>query len=142
MYVKITASQGKKFPYSIGDLKSDNPDTSFPANLSEKTLAEFDVYVVTEVPAPVIDSKTHRQTQDVQIINGVWTQVWTVQQLSQVDASANVRAYRASLLSECDWTQVSDSPVDKTAWATYRQALRDISKQPEFPWNVVWPVSP
>ena len=33
-------------------------------------------------------------------------------------------------------------PVDKAAWAAYRQALRDISKQSGFPWTVAWPVAP
>jgi len=36
------------------------------------------------------------------------------------------------------WTQLSDSPVDKAAWATYRQALRDITTQVD-PFNIKWP---
>jgi hypothetical protein len=36
-----------------------------------------------------------------------------------------VRWKRDILLLESDWTQVADSPVDRKAWATYRQALRD-----------------
>jgi hypothetical protein len=142
MYVKINETQVEKFPYSMGDLYRDNPDTSFPETPSAETLAAFGVYKVTEVVAPVVDSKTHRQVQDVQNINGTWTQVWTVQQLPQDRAAANVRAHRASLLSGCDWTQVADAPVDKAVWAAYRQALRDISKQPGFPWSVTWPVAP
>jgi hypothetical protein len=142
MYLKITDTQGKKFPYSMGDLHSDNPGTSFPETPSAETLAAFGVYKVTEVVAPVVDSKTHRHVQDVQNINGTWTQVWTVQQLPQDRAAANVRAHRDGLLADCDWTQVADAPVDKAVWATYRQALRDISKQPGFPWSVVWPESP
>lgn len=63
-------------------------------------------------------------------------------------ASANDRAAEAqkaqrnSLLAASDWTQVTDAPVDKTAWATYRQELRDISAQAGFPWNVEWPTQP
>jgi len=53
-----------------------------------------------------------------------------------------VRAKRDSLLAESDWTQVADAPVDKAAWATYRQSLRDIPQQAGFPTNVVWPVEP
>jgi hypothetical protein len=40
------------------------------------------------------------------------------------------------MLKDTDWTQVADSPVDKTAWATYRQALRDITTQAD-PFNIV-----
>lgn len=36
-----------------------------------------------------------------------------------------MRNLRNRLLTECDWTQVNDAPVDQSAWATYRQALRD-----------------
>jgi hypothetical protein len=38
---------------------------------------------------------------------------------------SRMRGERNRLLSECDWTQLPDSNVDKTAWAEYRQALRD-----------------
>lgn len=50
-----------------------------------------------------------------------------------------VRALRNALLSASDWTQVADAPVDQAAWATYRQALRDITSQEGFPHSVVWP---
>ena len=36
-----------------------------------------------------------------------------------------MRKVRDSMLKESDWTQVADAPVDRQAWATYRQALRD-----------------
>lgn len=57
-------------------------------------------------------------------------------------ASARVRAERDSLLSFSDWTQVADSPVNKQAWATYRQALRDLPDQDGFPFEVVYPTKP
>lgn len=56
--------------------------------------------------------------------------------------SANARARRNELLSESDWTQVADAPVDKVAWAVYRQNLRDITAQSGFPHNVAWPIKP
>lgn len=36
-----------------------------------------------------------------------------------------MRLHRNRLLAESDWTQVADAPVDREAWATYRQTLRD-----------------
>lgn len=54
---------------------------------------------------------------------------------------ALVRAQRNALLASCDWTQLPDSPVDKTAWATYRQELRDITTQSD-PFDIQWPVEP
>ena len=63
---------------------------------------------------------------------------------AQKDAeqAKSVRQNRSDKLADCDWTQVADSPVDKTAWATYRQALRDITTQDGFPWSVTWPDAP
>lgn len=58
------------------------------------------------------------------------------------EQGAVVRADRDGRLAASDWTQVADSPVDKAAWATYRQALRDVPAQAGFPWNVQWPVQP
>ena len=37
-----------------------------------------------------------------------------------------MRFWRNSELARTDWTQLSDSVCDKVAWATYRQALRDL----------------
>ena len=68
--------------------------------------------------------------------------VFTVEAIPDSEKAGQVRAERNSKLSASDWTQVADAPVDKAAWATYRQALRDISAQPGFPWNVTWPDDP
>lgn len=54
----------------------------------------------------------------------------------------SIRLERTQKLFETDWTQVADVPVDQVAWAAYRQALRDITAQDNFPWNVVWPTQP
>lgn len=54
----------------------------------------------------------------------------------------DTREKRNLLLSESDWTQVTDAPVDQAVWAVYRQALRDIPQQDGFPLNVVWPEKP
>jgi hypothetical protein len=40
-----------------------------------------------------------------------------------------LRLWRNAKLAASDWTQVADAPVDKSAWATYRQALRDLPAQ-------------
>jgi len=53
-----------------------------------------------------------------------------------------MREQRSDKLADCDWTQVADAPVDKAVWATYRQALRDITAQSGFPWTITWPVAP
>ena len=49
---------------------------------------------------------------------------------------------RQGLLQGSDWTQLPDVPVDKPAWATYRQALRDITEQQDYPLLIDWPEAP
>jgi len=66
----------------------------------------------------------------------------TQAELEQIVFSQSVRVERDSLLSDSDWTQVADAPVDKAAWASYRQALRDIPAQTGFPKAVLWPETP
>lgn len=56
--------------------------------------------------------------------------------------AAEARARRNNLLAASDWTMVSDAPVDHSAWATYRQALRDITTQGGFPETINWPTAP
>lgn len=65
----------------------------------------------------------------------------TQQELEAI-AAAEIRAERDRLLDASDWTQAADAPVDQAAWATYRQALRDVPQQAGFPQNVTWPTEP
>jgi hypothetical protein len=57
-------------------------------------------------------------------------------------AAEEVRTERNAKLAKTDWTQVADSPVNQAAWATYRQALRDVPSQDGFPHNITWPTKP
>ena len=59
-------------------------------------------------------------------------------------AAAANRIKRNQLLADSDWTQMNDSPLTnelKTAWATYRQSLRDITADESWP-NVTFPATP
>jgi hypothetical protein len=57
----------------------------------------------------------------------------------------HLRIQRNQLLAQCDWTQAADSPLDdatKAEWATYRQALRDITNTYSSLEDVVFPEKP
>jgi hypothetical protein len=85
----------------------------------------------------------------VEQIDGKW---YTKYSVSDMDAESiaskdaeqakAMREQRSTKLAECDWTQVADAPVDKAVWATYRQALRDVTTQTGFPWTITWPDTP
>ena len=56
--------------------------------------------------------------------------------------SVEMRKRRDDLLKESDWVVVKAFETNTTIpaeWATYRQALRDIPQQPDFPTNINWP---
>tara|TARA_R110000744_G_scaffold221810_1_gene340790 strand:- start:928 stop:1263 length:336 start_codon:yes stop_codon:yes gene_type:complete len=61
---------------------------------------------------------------------------------TEAEKALGARAERDAKLVESDWTQVIDASVDQAAWATYRQALRDIPAQAGFPNTIDWPTSP
>lgn len=50
---------------------------------------------------------------------------------------------QSKALAETDWTQTLDQPeVIREIWKPYREALRNIKYQPDYPFNVVWPHKP
>ena len=55
---------------------------------------------------------------------------------------ARLRYWRYTELVRTDWTQVADAPVDKAAWATYRQALRDLPASNADPRQIELPAQP
>lgn len=59
-----------------------------------------------------------------------------------VEVSNSIREQRDALLIQSDWTQLPDAPVDSLEWAIYRKNLREITDQPGFPYNILWPTAP
>jgi hypothetical protein len=53
-----------------------------------------------------------------------------------------VRVVRNAELAATDWTQVADAQCDKAAWATYRQALRDLPASNSDPKKIKFPTRP
>tara|TARA_R110000868_G_scaffold244951_1_gene501487 strand:- start:141 stop:377 length:237 start_codon:yes stop_codon:yes gene_type:complete len=53
-----------------------------------------------------------------------------------------IRLWRSRELAACDWTQLADSTANKTAYATYRQALRDLPAQNKDPKKIKFPTRP
>jgi len=81
------------------------------------------------------------------LIQSEWKEI-TKNEMEQLTAVTDdeivrrMRSQRNELLFLSDWTQTSDSPVNKSDWAVYRQQLRDIPEQPGFPHEIDWPIKP
>jgi hypothetical protein len=126
-----------------------HPNTSMPQQLTEATINELGGDVVFEGPQAQPTRYQVGFRDGVEQINGKWYTKYSVADMDaeaiaakDAEQAAAVRATRSSKLADCDWTQVEDSPVDKAVWATYRQALRDITSQAGFPWTITWPDAP
>jgi len=91
------------YPYSFGQLKSDNPQTSFPASPSAELLEPYGVYEVAQAERPTYDPATERVEEGTPaLVAGVWTQAWnvialTAEEIAQQQArlAAQVEAQRA-----------------------------------------------
>ena len=81
-----------------------------------------------------------------QVVDGVTTtaaeQEAAYKTVKDTEQAKSVRSTRDTKLKDTDWTQIADSTADKTVWATYRQALRDVPAQAGFPWTITWPDAP
>jgi hypothetical protein len=53
-----------------------------------------------------------------------------------------IKLWRNAALAASDWTMHTDAPTDKVAWATYRQALRDLPAQAGLAEEAVFPAQP
>ena len=132
-----------------GEFRALHPNTSLPQQLTESLINELGGDVVLEGPQAQPTRYQVAFADGVEQIDGKW---YTKYSVAEMDAEAitakdaeqakSVRDQRNTKLTESDWTQVADAPVDKQLWATYRQALRDISTQSGFPWEVTWPDAP
>lgn len=144
-----------------------HPNTSMPQQLTEELINDFGGDVVFEGPqASGGTVYQYNQRQGIEQINGKWYTKYVLgpvftdttaedgtvttaaeheaayKAMKDAEQAKAVRTQRGEKLKDSDWTQVADAPVDQAAWATYRQALRDISTQEGFPWTINWPEQP
>lgn len=96
MYIKAEGSTIIQFPYTLTQLRSDNPNTSFPVRPSEELLAGYSVFPVLAASPPEHDQITQRaEAADPVYEQEEWRQSWEIVDLSEEEVQANVDAVRA-----------------------------------------------
>ena len=132
-----------------GEFRAMHSNTSMPQQLSETLINDLGADVVFEGPQPQPTRYQVGFADGLEQIDGKWYTKYSVADMGQeakaikdAEQAEKTRSQRTDKLKGSDWTQVADAPVDKAAWATYRQALRDITAQPGFPWDTQWPDAP
>lgn len=122
LYARIDAGQVAAYPFNGTDLRIANPGTSFPAQLSDATLAEWGVLPVTPTPAPAYQRTTQkRQELTPTLVNGVWTQQWSVVPLTAAEQAAAVE----TLMREV--TEATQTRLDEFAQTRYYDGILSAS---------------
>ena len=125
MYVKIIKGAVAKFPYTVANLRSENPMTSFPRNITDELFASYGVFpvVIADKPTEFDPAKEEviRNGKPVQI-DGVWTLTWSIMPLDRVeretsreDREAMVRKEASRRLRSLAETY---SAEERQTWAT------------------------
>ena len=84
------------YPYSVAELKQDNNQTSFPSEMPNSLLAEYNMFPVEATEYPSVGfNKTVIEGQP-ELVNGVWKQVWTVSDATAEEHLARVLNARAN----------------------------------------------
>ena len=149
------------------DLRLENRNVSFPKVWSASVFEALGIDPVLAAPAPTPSGefKVVARNGAVQDSNGNWVQAWVEREMftEYTDEEGNVQtvsaqqtAYttrknngkaaierntRNTLLKETDHFALSDVTMTD-AMKTYRQALRDVPQQSEFPNTITWPTKP
>ena len=143
------------------EFRANNPNTSFPSQITASILNEFGADpVLNGAQATGGTVYQYSQRDGVEQVDGKWYTKYILGPVftdgettaaeqeaaykahKDAEQAANVRNSRTEKPKDSDWTQIADSTADKAAWATYRQALRDITTASGFPWTMTWPESP
>lgn len=152
---------------TISQFKAEHSSTSFPKQITTQILDSYGYDVVLNGPAATVTAPYGVSTRDgVEEVDGQWFTRFVAGPVftettdddgnvttaadneaayrAGVDAkaAATVRTERNKKLADSDWTQLADSGADATAWATYRQSLRDLPSSDGFPHDVTWPTAP
>ena len=154
-----------------GEIRRSMPNTSLPRVWTSAICDSLGIDPVLAAPAPAASGeyKVVSRNGVVQDANGNWVEAYverdmfadyvdedgvTVTKASQeaaytatkdAEAATAVRAERDKLIASCDWMAIKafeGGTTVSTEWATYRQALRDVSAQEGFPNDITWPTQP
>jgi len=150
LFIQLLDGQPVGYPITEENFRQLFPYTSFPNYFLADSVEPlgYGIYDFSNAPAVGLYEKTV-EVAPVRNEYGIWRQTFAVvpmtdeeKSVAHINLVALVREQRNAMLTACDWTQVADAPVDKDAWVTYRQALRDLPAQPGFPLNIIWPEVP
>jgi len=148
LLIKANGSTVEQYPYSLGMLRKDNPNTSFPKQPSAEDMAAFNVYPVTEANPTVGEGQRLAKTWTPTLVSGDWVLAHEAVDLTSDEVAeataviaANMREKRDKLIAATDFYALSDVSMSE-AMTKYRSDLRAVPEQSEFPTTITWPTAP
>jgi hypothetical protein len=91
MYIR-----NRVYPYSVSQLKQDNNQTSFPSDIPNSLLAEFDMFKVETTDYPIVGFDKNVTEGQPALVGGVWKQVWNVSDATAEEHLARILNARAN----------------------------------------------
>ena len=152
MYAKISGGTITKFPYTFGDLRKDNPNVSFPKNITTNIMQKYGMVGVLEGPKPTLttNQRSQRNALPTKQDGGYWMIEYTAVDLTEEEitardnnSAASNRSRRDELLKDTDHYGLSDVAMSQEM-IDYRAALRDLPEHDNWP-NLSdsdWPTKP
>tara|TARA_B110000259_G_scaffold33756_1_gene37437 strand:+ start:10331 stop:10780 length:450 start_codon:yes stop_codon:yes gene_type:complete len=148
LLIKATGSTVEQYPYSVGLLRKQNPNTSFPKQVSAEDMAAFNAYLVTEVTPTISSTQKLVKNSTPTLVGSEWILAHEAVDLTSEDIAeatailaANARVQRGKLLAATDFYALSDV-VMTSEMTTYRSDLRAVPAQSDFPATITWPTAP
>jgi hypothetical protein len=96
MYIKLNNEIAEKYPYTIGELRKDNSQTSFPSNIPDSLLAEYGVFKVEHTARLEVGFDKNVTEGTPELVDGVWKQTWVVTDATPEEHLARVLSARAN----------------------------------------------
>jgi len=151
-YVQADGDTFVRHIHDVEPTRWDEDNYCRVAKLTPEQVEHYGVHQLKLVTPPYYDPATQqREHGPALLIDGVWVQNYIVSELDPEVSAAKIEAQwyvvryqRNVLLAGTDWTQLTDVALTNTQtadWATYRQALRDVTLQTD-PFAIVWPNQP
>ncbi len=132
-----TESNTKPKRFEIKNISDKQSVVFFYENVKEKEEKYlYDMYRITL-------NNRKKLKQDIENNYDTWLQF--AKNTEHEKLATEIREKRDKLLTETDWTQVTDTVLSvekQEEYKNYRQALRDITEQEEFPYKVIFPEKP
>jgi hypothetical protein len=153
MYVKANNNEVVDYPYSLSNLKTENPNTGFPKTMSDTLLAEHNIFKVIYNDPPEYDENTQKLEVDTvpSLISGSWQISYNIVQLNEEElqqkqqekAEGNLIIMQ-SLLDRSDHWALQDTPEMTAEQIAYRQAVRTLDQHANWPYleDADWPIRP